>query len=89
MFSFLPSIWVWIKGRLGEPLSVLAFLMATALGGGATFVALWILPIGGLVFALVGIPVIFGLASFVPRVGGALSLGGNLGAGVALVAVLV
>lgn len=89
MSSFLPSIWPWIKERLGEPLAILAFLLAIALGGGATFGALWMSPIGGLVFALVGIPILFGLASFVPRVGGALSLGGNLGAGAALVAVLV
>lgn len=80
---------VWVKSRLGEPLAILAFLLAIALGGGATFIAFWISAGGGLVFALVGIPIIFGLASFVPRVGGALSLGGNLGAGAALVAVLV
>lgn len=89
MSSFPSSILPWFRERLGEPLAIVAFLVAIALGGVTTLGALWMSPLGGLVFALVGIPVLFGLASFVPRVGGALSLGGNLGAGAVLVAVLV
>ncbi|MFZ5677469.1 MAG: hypothetical protein ACOZAM_31280 [Pseudomonadota bacterium] len=89
MISAFASLWAWIKRRLSDPVALLAFLLALALGGLATFAAFWISALGGLAFALAGIPVIFGLASFVPRVGGALSLGGNLGAALVLGALLV
>ena len=78
--TILVSLRAWLVRRLANPLDVPAFILAFAASAGATFLLLstWALP--GLIFALVGVPVLFGLMSLVPRVGGALSLGGNIGA---------
>jgi len=87
--STLKHLWAWLNRLMRDPLAILAFVLAVVVGGGATFLVLWMSALLGLIFALVGIPVIFGLLSFVPRVGGALSLGGNIGTGIVLVALIV
>jgi len=81
------SLWAWLARRLSDPLAIPAFVLAFAAGGAATFLLLSKSALLGLIFALVGVPVLFGLMSLVPRVGGALSLGGNVG-GAAVLAVL-
>ncbi|QIG47432.1 hypothetical protein G5V57_06595 [Nordella sp. HKS 07] len=87
--SSLKHLWAWLNRVMRDPLALLAFVLAVVVGGGATFLVLWMSALLGLIFALVGIPVVFGLLSFVPRVGGALSLSGNIGAGIVLVALIV
>ncbi len=78
--SILVSLRVWLVRRLANPFEVPAFVLAFAASAGATFLLLSTWALLGLIFALVGVPVLFGLMSLVPRVGGALSLGGNIGA---------
>ncbi|MBK1868531.1 hypothetical protein [Taklimakanibacter albus] len=85
--STLSSLWAWLARRLSDPLAILAFILAFAASGGATFLLLSNWALLGLIFALAGVPVLFGLMSLVPRIGGALSLGGNVG-GAAVLAVL-
>lgn len=83
------SLWVWLARRLSDPLAILAFVLAFAAGGVATFLLLSKSALLGLIFALVGIPALFGLMSLVPRVGGALSLGGNIGGAAVLAALFL
>lgn len=78
--STLLSLRAWLVRWRANPLEVPAFVLAFAVSGGATFLLLSTWALLGLVFALGGVPVLFGLMSLVPRVGGALSLGGNIGA---------
>lgn len=87
--SYIIPLRAWLASLLRDPLAMLAFFLALIAGGGATFVALWTSAIMGMIFALIGIPLIFGLMSFVPRIGGALSLGGNVGAGLVLAALIL
>lgn len=86
---YLTSLRARFAKLFGDPLALLAFVLALVIGGGATFLALLISALWGLVFALVGIPLIFGLMSLVPRIGGALSLGGNVGAGITLATLIL
>lgn len=87
--STLISLWAWLARRLSDPLAIPAFVLAFAVSAGATFLLLSTWALLGLIFALVGVPVLFGLVSFVPRVGGALSLGGNIGAAFVLAALFL
>lgn len=86
---YLISLRAWLARLLRDPLAILAFVLALVVGSGATFLALWVSALLGLLFALVGVPLIFGLLSFVPRIGGALSLGGNVGAGLTLATLIL
>jgi hypothetical protein len=83
------SLWAWLARLFGDPLAVLAFVLAVGAGGAATFLLLAKSALLGLIFALVGIPIVFGLMSLVPRVGGALSLGGNVGGAAVLAALFL
>lgn len=87
--TILFSLWAWLARRLSDPLAILAFVLAFAAGGVATFLLLSKSALLGLIFALVGIPALFGLLSLVPRVGGALSLGGNIGGAAVLAALFL
>lgn len=87
--SCLNYLLMWIKSLSRDPLSLISFLLAALTAGGATMMVLWMSALFGLVFALVGIPIIFGLLSLVPRIGGALSLGGNVGAAIILAVLLI
>lgn len=86
--AYLVSLWAWIR-RLSRDLLALPFFLAAIVSAAATIqiIRLDILP--DFVVASIVAPLFIGLLSLVPRIGGALSLGGSIGAGIGLVALIV
>lgn len=82
------SLRAWLKRLVHHPLAV-PFLLAALAGAATTIQVVRSGIIPDFVLASIVAPILIGLLSLVPRIGGALSLGVSIGAGIGLVAVVV
>lgn len=86
--SYFISLWAWLRQLSRNPLAA-PFLLAAGAGAAAAIQMIrWdVLP--DIVLASIVAPIFIALMSLIPRIGGALSLGGSIGAGVGIATMIV